>query len=377
MVLSEQRLFRYFDWLLFAMMLLLVALGVVMVYSATASTTGIDWSDLINDLTFRQLLFGGLGLVAFFALTFSDYHGFAALRWLIYGVLMVLLGIVFFIGQSTHGAVRWIDLGVTQFQPSEISKLLIVLVLARYVAEHEHEMFKWRYLLGSLLIVGPPLVLVYLEPDLGTALVLGFAWFTMVAAAGLSWKQWLGMAVVALVLLPLLYLTLQPYQKQRVLTFLDPESDPLGAGYNVRQAEIAIGSGGLLGRGLGYGTQSQLRFLRIRHADFIFSVIGEELGYWGGVFFFLLYVLVLWRMLRAADLARTGYGRMIAIGFAAALFFQTFVNLGMNLGLMPVTGIPLPFVSAGGTSLVTFLMMQGIIQSILLRQKGLSLSAAR
>ncbi|HEY6041366.1 MAG TPA: FtsW/RodA/SpoVE family cell cycle protein, partial [Anaerolineae bacterium] len=164
------------------------------------------------------------------------------------------------------------------------------------------------------------------------------------------------------------------YQQQRVLTFLDPSSDPLGAGYNVRQAQIAIGTGGLWGRGIGAGIQSQLRFLRIRHADFIFSVIGEELGYWGSFFFFLLYVVILQRMLRAADLSRTAYGRNVAIGFAAALFFQTFVNVGMNIGLMPVTGIPMPYVSAGGTSLVSLMLMQGIVESIRMRQKtGLNL----
>ena len=195
----------------------------------------------------------------------------------------------------------------------------------------------------------------------------------MVLAAGLSWKQILIIAVILAVLLPIIYATLQPYQRDRITTFLNPTADPLGSGYNVNQARIAIGSGQVLGRGIGSGSQSQLQFLRIRHTDFIFSVIGEELGFFGGVFFFALDAFVLIRMLRAAQVSRSTFGRLTAVGFSAALFFQAFVNLGMNVGIMPVTGIPLPFVSSGGSSLVTYLMMIGIIQSILAHEKLLGL----
>lgn len=357
-------------------MALIVALGVVMVYSATGAF--IDFGDLLNDFAVRQLIYAVIGLVVFGLLTQVDYMIFATWRWLIYLAMIGLLGVIFAIGQITHGAQRWIDFGSVQFQPSEIAKLMMVLVLAKFLADHEHDMSRWRNLGLSFIVVALPALLVFFEPDLGTALIFLFSWAVMIVGAGISWRQ-IGVLVgLTIILLPIVWFTLQPYQQQRVLTFLDPSSDPLGAGYNVRQAEIAIGTGGIWGHGIGAGIQSQLRFLRIRHADFIFSVIGEELGYWGSAFFFLLYVVILQRMLRAADLSRTAYGRNVAIGFAAALFFQTFVNIGMNLGLMPVTGIPMPYVSAGGTSLVSLMLMQGIVQSIRMRQKtGLNLGTEK
>lgn len=376
MVLRERHFFHYFDWLLVVAPVLLMAVGTIMIYNTTSTQPGLDTSDLLHDLTFRQIVYAVVGLVALFTLSVVDYRTYATLRWPVYAVMIGLLGIVLAIGQITRGAQRWIDFNIFQLQPSELSKMLIVLVLAKFLADHTREMAQWRQLFASMGIVGLPIVLVYFEPDLGTALVLTFIWMIMVLAAGLSWKQIAVLAVIAVVLLPLIWLTMQPYQRDRVMTFLNPAADPLGSGYNVTQARIATGSGGFWGRGVGYGTQSQLRFLRIRHTDFIFSVIGEELGYWGGIFLFVMFVFIILRMLRAALISQAPFGRLIAIGFAAALFFQSFVNLGMNLGLMPVTGIPLPFVSSGGSSLVTYLMMIGIVESILAHERELSLRGA-
>jgi rod shape determining protein RodA len=373
MVLQEKRFFQHFDWLLIVAVGLLVTLGVILIHNTTAGTEGFDTTNLLQDFTFRQILYAVVGFGALFFLSALDYRIYAQLRWLIYLVIIGLLVTVFIIGQITRGAQRWIDLSVFQLQPSEVSKLLVVLVLAKFLADNELQISQWRPVLLSLVLIGIPIGLVYFEPDLGTALVFAFIWGIMVMAAGLTWKQLAVIVAVVVVLAPLVWFNLQPYQRERVTTFLNPNADPLGAGYNVTQARIATGSGGLWGRGIGYGTQSQLRFLRIRHTDFIFSVIGEELGFWGGVFFFVLFALILLRMLRAASIARSTFGRLVAIGFAAALFFQTFVNLGMNLGLVPVTGIPLPFVSSGGSSLVTYLMMVGIIESILAREKAMSM----
>jgi rod shape determining protein RodA len=237
-------------------------------------------------------------------------------------------------------------------------------------------MDKWQTLVFSLSLVAVPAVLVYLEPDLGTTLIFLFVWGVMILSAGLSWKQVLTIGAALAILLPLVWLTMQPYQRERITLFLNPNAEPVGAGYNVTQARIATGSGGLYGLGIGGGTQSQLQFLRIRHTDFIFSVIGEELGFWGGVFLFAVFAFLILRLLRAAMTAHTTYGRLIAVGFAASLFFQSFVNLGMNLGLMPVTGIPLPFMSSGGSSLITYLMMLGIVESILSHDKALSLRSS-
>ncbi len=374
MVLRERRLFQNFDWLLIAAVGLLVLLGIVLINNTTAAVEGLfDTSNLIEDFTFRQILYAASGFAILFILSQLDYRIFAGLQWMFYAVMLSLLAIVFIIGQATGGAQRWIDLGPFQLQPSELCKLLIVLVLAKFLADNSKQMDKWRTLVFSLSLVAIPTAMVYLQPDLGTSLIFLFVWGVMILAAGLSWRQIATLAAVLVVLLPLVWLTMQPYQRDRIITFVNPDADPLGSGYNVNQARIAIGSGQVLGRGIGSGTQSQLQFLRIRHTDFIFSVVGEELGFFGGVFFFALYTFVLLRMLRAAQVARSTFGRLTAVGFAAALFFQAFVNLGMNVGIMPVTGIPLPFVSSGGSSLVTYLMMIGIIQSILAHERMLGL----
>jgi rod shape determining protein RodA len=374
MVLRERRLFQNFDWLLIVAVGLLVLLGIILINNTTAGVEGLfDTANLLEDFTFRQIMYAIVGFTILFVLSQLDYRIFAGLSWVFYLAMLALLGIVFVLGRLTLGAQRWIPLGPFQLQPSEIGKLLIVLVLAKFLADHSKQMDKWRTLAFSVVIIIIPTAMTYLQPDLGTSLIFLFVWGVMVLAAGLSWKQLLVLGAVLLILLPVVWLTMQDYQRARLILFLNPNSDPLGAGYNVTQARIAIGSGQLLGRGIGAGTQSQLQFLRIRHTDFIFSVVGEELGFFGAVFFFVLYAFVLLRMLRAAQVSRSVFGRLTAVGFAAALFFQAFVNLGMNVGIMPVTGIPLPFVSSGGSSLVTYLMMIGIIQSILAHEKLLGL----
>lgn len=374
MVLQERRLFQNFDWLLIVAVGVLVLLGIILINNTTAAVEGLfDTSNLLGDFTFRQILYAGAGFLALFILSQLDYRILAGLQWVFYLTLLGLLAIVFILGRFFLGAQRWIPLGPFQLQPSEVGKLLLVLVVAKFLADNSKQMNRWRTLAFSFVIVLLPTILTYFQPDLGTSLIFLFIWGVMVLAAGLSWKQLLTLALVLAILLPTVYLTLQPYQRDRIITFLNPTADPLGAGYNVNQARIAIGSGQVLGRGIGSGTQSQLQFLRIRHTDFIFSVVGEELGFFGGIFFFAIYAFVLVRMLRAAQVSRSTFGRLTAVGFAAALFFQSFVNLGMNVGIMPVTGIPLPFVSSGGSSLVTYLMMVGIIQSILAHEKMLGL----
>ncbi len=374
MLLQERRLFQNFDWLLIVAVALLVLLGIVLINNTTAAVEGLfDTSNLLQDFTFRQILYAGAGFLALFVLSQFDYRIFAGLQWVFYLALVGLLAAVFVQGRFFLGAQRWIPLGPFQLQPSEIGKLLLVLVLAKFLADNSKHIEKWRTLIFSFCIVAIPAAMTYVQPDLGTSLIFLFVWGVMILAAGLSWKQLLTIAVILAILLPATYATMQPYQRDRIITFLNPNADPLGSGYNVNQARIAIGSGQVLGRGIGSGTQSQLQFLRIRHTDFIFSVLGEELGFFGGVFFFALYAFVLIRMLRAAQVSRSTFGRLTAVGFAASLFFQSFVNLGMNVGIMPVTGIPLPFVSSGGSSLVTYLMMVGIIQSILAHEKMLGL----
>jgi len=366
--------FLFFDFWLLGATLLLTAIGILMIYSATECITGepLDW----NSPTVRQAIYALVGLAGMFIAAALDYRLYASLRWILWFGILALLVIVFFIGQVTLGAQRWIDLRVFLFQPSELCKLILILVTAKYMADHASEMTRWRHLAIAFIFAAIPMGLVYLQPDLGTTIVIGATWGVMALAAGMRLRDVLIVIAICVVFAPLLWTNLRPYQQERVLTFVDPGRDPLGSGYNVTQARIAIGSGGVWGAGFCGGPQSQLRFLRIRQTDFIFSVIGEELGFFGGVFVIALYGFILFRLIRVAMLARDQYSKLIAVGVVAVLFIQTFVNLGMNLGLMPVVGIPLPFVSSGGSSLITLFAAQGVAQSILLRHRELQLEGS-
>jgi rod shape determining protein RodA len=309
-------------------------------------------------------------------LTLVDYRLYGALRWLIWAAMIAILAAVSVIGIITHGAQRWIEIASFRFQPSELAKLFLILVVAKYMADHEEQMNRWRSLAISLLVAAGPVVLVYLQPDLGTTIVLTATWGVMALAAGMKLRDVLTICALLIIAAPLFWTSLRPYQQERILTFLDPGRDPLGAGYNVDQARIAIGSGQFWGLGFCSGTQSQLRFLRIRQTDFIFSVIGEELGFVGALFVMGLIVFILFRLVRAAMRARTTYGKLIVVGVISVIFVQSYVNLAMNLGLMPVTGIPLPFVSSGGSSLISLLAAEGVVQSVLVSHRGLELEGS-
>ncbi len=371
---TERPSFAQFDVWLFGATLLLAVIGILMIYSATEciSAEPLDWASP----TIRQAMYLAAGLVAMVGLTLVDYRLYGALRWLIWFATVAVLTAVSAIGIITHGAQRWIDIAGFRFQPSELAKLFLILVVAKYMANHEEQMTRWRFLAISFLVVAGPIALVYLQPDLGTTIVLTATWGVMALAAGMKLRDVLTIAALLIIAAPLFWTNLRPYQQERVLTFLDPGRDPLGAGYNVDQARIAIGSGGAWGLGFCSGTQSQLRFLRIRQTDFIFSVIGEELGFVGALFVMGLIVFILFRLTRAALRARTTYGKLIVVGVIAVIFVQSYVNLAMNLGLMPVTGIPLPFVSAGGSSLISLLAAEGVVQSVLVSHRGLQLEGS-
>jgi rod shape determining protein RodA len=221
-----------------------------------------------------------------------------------------------------------------------------------------------------MLLVIPPAALIYFQPDLGTTIIIGVVWLTIAVMGGIYLPHIGVLGLAAVIVSPLVWLTMADYQRERMLLFLFPESNP-DAYFNIRQALISIGSGGILGKGFGIGTQNQLHFLRVRHTDFIFSVIGEELGLLGALLLFLLIILVIWRIMRAADLTGDPFGRLICAGVAGLIFFQSFVNLGVNLGLLPVTGTPLPFVSYGGSALIAFLIAIGLVQSVVMRHRPL------
>jgi rod shape determining protein RodA len=343
----------------------LVAVGIAAGYSATINSSGLE------ELTYRQIAYAIIGFILMIILSFVDYRFLESIQKPLYAVLIVVLGVLLIIGQMRFGAQRWIDIRLFPIQPSEIAKIIIIVVLAKYLTDSFEVMGHLRHVIFSLLFIFPPILLIYFQPALGTSISIAIVWLGMIFAAGAKVWQLALLGLGGVAVLPFLWVVLHDYMRQRVFTFLNPLSDPLGAGYNVIQARVAIGSGGIWGAGFTQGSQSQLHFLRVRHTDFIFSVVGEEMGFIGSTLLFALIVFVLWRILRAAAISRDHFGYFIAYGVATIIFFQSVVNIGMNLGLMPITGIPLPFVSSGGSSLITFLIGLGLVQSIIVHHKRL------
>ena len=358
----DRRLWRNFDFVLLGATILLITLGVAVIYSATMGAPD------LADLPYRQMIYAVVGLGIMFAVAAIDYRFLESFQKPIYIATVALPAIAFIIGEITHGTQRWIS-SRGSVQPSELTKVLVIVVLAKYLADHQEGVGRLRYVFLSITYVIPPMILIYLQPDLSTAVVLAVIWFVMVLMAGMRLLHLSVLGIVGALATPLVWVTMRDYMRQRILTFLLPMHDPLGSAYNINQARIAIGSGGWLGRGFAHGSQSQLHFLRVRHTDFIFSVLGEELGFVGALLLIILLVILLWRITRAAGMARDTFGYLITCGLAATLSFQAMANIAMNLGLLPTTGIPLPFISYGGSSLITFLIAEGLVQSIIMRYK--------
>jgi rod shape determining protein RodA len=286
----------------------------------------------------------------------------------VYVFILALLGIILLVGQVSGGSQRW--LGAGAIQPSELSKILIIVVLAKLLADREEQLDRFSTVLTALLVVAVPVALIYLQPDLGTALALVAIWAAMIWMARTRLRHLLLLLAAGLGALPVIWMSLEEYMQNRLLLFVNPASDP-DSYFNVHQALVSIGSGGWTGKGLTRGTQSQLHFLRVRHTDFIFAVTAEELGFLGALAMIALLFFLLWRILRVAEVARDSFGRLLAAGMAGLIFFQAVVNVGMNLGLMPVTGIPLPFVSYGGSSFLTLMLGIGLVESVAMRHKKL------
>jgi rod shape determining protein RodA len=286
----------------------------------------------------------------------------------LYVLMLATLVVLFVIGQVSGGAQRWLGAGTVQ--PSELTKILLIVVLAKYLTDHEESLNRFATVLTSLGIVVVPMALIYLQPDLGTALTLAAIWAAMMWIAGIRLRHLLLLVGAVVAVLPLAWLNLESYMQQRITLFINPSSDP-DSYFNVHQALVSIGSGGWAGKGLTQGSQSQLHFLRVRHTDFIFAVTAEELGFLGAAAMIALIFFLLWRIVRVAERARDPFGRLIAAGVGGLILFQSSINIGMNLGLMPVTGIPLPFVSYGGSSFLTLMLGLGLVESVAMRRKKL------
>jgi rod shape determining protein RodA len=359
----KSRFWKNFDWILFGIAMLLVVFGLIIIYSTSFKAAfHVAPADVRN-----QVLFAVVSLVALFVVAKTDYRMWGKLTTWMYLGSIALLVIVSITGKTALGATRWINLGFFQLQPSEICKMVLIIVLAKFFADHYDQMDQPRYLIQSLVYMLVPFFLVLMQPDLGTALL--FIWLIMVLTTKVPKTYLVALAVAGLALLPLATKFLKPYQRQRLTTFLNPTANPLGSGYNVVQSTIAVGSGQWLGRGLAAGSQSQLNFLPSQHTDFIFAVLAEKLGFVGAILLLGLFLALLLRGLQISWRARERFGMFLALGIVGMLLFHLFINIGMNIGLLPVAGIPLPFISYGGTSLLVSLVGIGLLESIAARRK--------
>jgi rod shape determining protein RodA len=357
----DRRLLEEIDWVLLGLVLLLSLVGVFFIYSSTHFMPGA--------YHVRQLVWIGISLVALFVVLTIDYKFFVALSGYFYGLVVLLLLTTLVFARLVAGTKSWITLGLMQFQPSELAKIVMILVFARLFADYKNRFVTTTQALGALAVAGLPLLLIVAQPDLGTAMtflaVIGGAFIL----AGLRKK-----AVILLVLAALALgvggwtIALKDYQKKRVTTLINPAGDPRGSGYQVIQSKIAIGSGGFAGKGFRKGTQSQLRFLPARHTDFIFSVIGEETGFLGVLVVIVLYFALLARMFLAVGKARDRAGVYMVFTSALLITFQFLVNILMIIGLLPVVGITLPFLSYGGSSLVTSYVACGLVMNVRMRR---------
>jgi rod shape determining protein RodA len=409
------RLLRNVDYILLLCVFALIGIGLMLIFSATVNLSSLAGSDPLS-LVKKQLFALGFGLLALIFFAYLDYRHLGHFAAPLYIGIIILLIFVLIKGSVSQGAQRWLYFGQLSLQPSEIVKLAIIIVLAKFFEYTHKAVENFSDLILPALIVLVPFLLTFKQPDLGTAMVfiiilLGmlfwsgsrplFIFLILSPLVSILARSWLWVWVIYVlgfwgllyvfrnrvkildaimvfavnlgvgILAPYVWGLLKDYQKQRLVSFLNPEADPFGAGYHVVQSKIAIGSGFLFGKGFLHGTQTQLHFIPHQHTDFIYSIIGEELGFVGALFIFALFFVILWRAVKIAQEADSFFGSLLAGGIASMLGFQLFVNVGMTLGIVPVVGIPLPLISFGGTSLLLNLMAVGILQSIAIRQRKL------
>jgi rod shape determining protein RodA len=356
------RFTRDFDWAMLLNVLIICTIGIVQIFSATRET-------VFQDSWWKQIIFLGMGLTLMWIVASIDYHTLIEHCNVLYGISIVGLLTVLVIGKTVLGGKRWIPLpGGFNLQVSEFAKLVILLVVARQLTKISTDVLELRDVVRVSALVLMPMALVAVEPDLGTSLtylpILGVGVFL----AGLRWQYWLSIGLIAVVLVPLGFAVMKDYQRNRILTFLDPDRDPKGSGYQLIQSRISVGAGGMWGKGVTKGSQTQLGFLPIPHTDFIFSAFAEEHGFVGIIVVLSLYFVLLMQIVQNAHTAPDRAGMFLCMGVAALLLFHLLVNVGMVVGRMPVTGIPLPLMSYGGSSLWSVFMMLGLVNNVRLRR---------
>jgi rod shape determining protein RodA len=364
MLMFDRRLVSHFD-----VGLLLLALGIVGAGIGTIISATYGADALLSPAATRQLSWGLVGLVAMFSMVLIDYKLLERYAYAIYAGGVVLLLLVPVFGSFGGGARRWIQLGPASIQPSEVMKIAVVIALARLLQTRIGDQpLTLRSLAAVGALVGLPFALILAQPDLGTALLIAFVATSVLMLAGLRLRWLLIAAAVVGALLSPIWSQLKPYQQRRILTFLDPQTDPLGAGYHVIQSEIAIGSGGWTGKGYLRGTQNHLNFLPEQHTDFIFSVFAEEWGFLGSCVLLLLYLLLVARGMVIASRAKDNFGMLVVFGVTCVIFWQVLINIGMASGILPVVGITLPMFSYGGSSLVVILVGLGVVLNVNMRR---------
>lgn len=360
----DRRLITHFNWTYVLLVLLIAVIGIANMYSATSS-----WTTAVQPVYVKQFYWLGLGLVIIILVCLLDYRHLEYLSFPLYGGNLLLLILVLAIGKTSMGATRWISLAGFNVQPSEIMKIVIIIALARFFSEKAHlRGFNLKELIAPGLLLAVPALLIMKQPDLGTALLILCIGGTMALFAGVQRNAVVFLGLTGLAAAGGGWFLLHNYQKQRIMTFLSPERDPLGAGYHIIQSKIAVGSGGIDGLGFMKGTQSQLSFLPERHTDFAFSVFAEEWGLIGCLLLLSLYCLIVIWGLHIALRSNDSFGMYLAIGVSAMLFWHIVVNLGMVIGLLPVVGVPLPLFSYGGTSMVTTMTGIGLLMNVGMRR---------
>ena len=360
----DRRIFQNFDWTLMVLVLSICAIGILNIYSA-----GYAAGERQIPFYLKQIQWIILGLIIMMVIFFIDYRLIIKGAYVIYGISVALLVLVYIYGYTMHGSQRWLTLGGFVFQPSELMKLTIIIALARYFDDHKsNESYKLKELFIPFLIVIGPFLLILKQPDLGTALIIMLIFASIIFFIGVNWKSFFIALAGGLIFIPIGWLFLKDYQKERLITFFNPEKDPLGAGYHIIQSMIAVGSGGFFGKGFLNGSQTQLKFLPEQQTDFVFSVFAEEWGFIGGMVLIIMFIsLILWG-LKIALHARDLLGTIIAFGITALISWEVFINIGMVLGILPVVGIPLPFLSYGGSAMVALMTAIGLLMNINVRK---------
>lgn len=348
-----------YDWVLIATTAILITIGLSTIQSTVIAGEGLN-TNLVN----HQLLALLLGTAGFFLVALFDYRLLPFIAPLLFLSIIIILISVLIASPEIRGAHRWFVIGDFYLQPSEFVKPLLIICLASFFAKIQTQINFFRFYLLSLALLFIPISLIFLEPDLGTAAILAVVWLFMLFLSPIKLKSLALFLLPFLLLIPLSYFFLADYQKARLISFLNPTADPLGHGYNVIQSQIAIGSGQITGRGWGRGTQSHLRFLPEQHTDFIFATFAEEQGLIGVIILLFLFGILVWRGIKTAHKSPNLLGSLLAIGVTCLIFIQTMVNIGMNLGILPVTGVSLPLLSYGGSGLVSTLVSLGLLTSV-------------